>query len=209
MEGDSLRRLSGSLQKILLVIFILILIFPGNTFSEEPNNNRQRPTFSELSLEELVMLEVILVNVLGTHTHLESEWMVGYQFRTMNMGGNRSGRQDLSTSEVLSLFPVAPLAMTMDMHMPMVMYAPTDHITMMAMIPYVRKVMDHITRTGVRFTTQSEGWGDLQLTVLYTVYGNPGDTHRLALSGGFSVPTGSIKNKDFLASPSLGKFKFP
>ncbi len=208
MLNNKLSRFPDLPQKILLVILFLVLMFPGSAYSGDPETNH-RAALGDLSLDDLLKLEVTLVNVLGTHTHLEDEWMIGYQFKTMKMDGNRSGTQDLSVAEVHSPFAVAPLEMTMDMHMPMVMYAPTDHLTFMAMVPYIRKEMDHLTRTGVRFTTQSEGWGDLQLSSLYMVLGSPGDLHTLILNGGFSIPTGSIDKKDIQANPSLGELKLP
>ncbi len=40
--------------------------------------------------------------------------------------------------------------MDMEMHMLGVMYAPSDDVTLMAMVPFVRLDMDHRTRTGAR-----------------------------------------------------------
>ena len=62
---------------------------------------------------------------------------------------------------------VAPTKMTMEMHMLGVMYAANDDLTFMGMLPYVRLSMDHITRMGVKFTTDSEGIGDVKLSALY------------------------------------------
>ncbi len=95
------------------------------------------------------------------------------------------------------------------MHMAMLMYAPSDDLTLMAMLPYKRLAMDHITRTGIKFRTVSEGIGDLELSGLYTFFRREFDRHRLILTAGLSVPTGSIDEKDFLANPGLGKLKLP
>ena len=81
----------------------------------------------------------------------------------------------------------------------MLMYAPSDDLTLMAMITYIQLEMDHITRTGVRFTTRSEGFGDLNLGARYTVFRHNFDEHRVILSGAVSFPTGSIEEKDFKA----------
>ncbi len=154
-------------------------------------------------------LDVVLINVLGTHTHLKGEWMLGYSFMTMNMKGNRNGTQRLSTDDVLADFMVSPTRMRMAMHMTMLMYAPSDDLTLMAMLPYVRLSMDHVTRTGVGFTTESEGIGDVQIGALYTFFRRDFQAHRLIFSGRVSIPTGSINEMDFLANPAMGKQKLP
>ena len=192
---------------------LLGLLLPGSTAlagAKGADDSRPSPTeFSELGLEALLEVEVVPISVLGTHTHLEGEWMLGYQFMSMGMNGNRDGTRDLSDGDVLNDFPVAPTSMTMQMHMPMLMYAPSDDLTLMAMIPYIQLEMDHITRTGVRFTTQSEGFGDLNLGARYTAFRHDFDDHRVVLGGAVSFPTGSIDEKDFLADPSQGKQRLP
>ncbi len=192
---------------------ILGLLLPGSIAlagAKSADDPGQSPAdFSKLSLEALLKVEVVPISVLGTHTHLEDEWMLGYQFMNMGMNGNRDGNRDLSDGDVLNDFMVAPTSMTMQMHMPMLMYAPSDDLTLMAMIPYIELEMDHVTRTGVRFTTKSEGLGDLNVGALYTAFRHNFDEHRVILSGGVSFPTGSIDETDFLANPSQGKQKLP
>ncbi len=208
LENPSLRHF-----RTLFAGAILGLLLPGSTAlagAKGADDSRQSPTvISELGLEALLETEVVPISVLGTHTHLEGEWMLGYQFMSMGMNGNRDGTRDLSDGDVLNDFLVAPTKMTMQMHMPMLMYAPSDDLTLMAMIPYIQLEMDHITRTGVRFTTRSEGFGDLNLGARYTVFRHKFDDHRVILSGRVSFPTGSIDEKDFLANPSQGKQKLP
>lgn len=48
---------------------------------------------------------------------------------------------------------IVPTGMTMDMHMLGAMYAPSDRLTLMAMLPYIKKDMDHITFAGPEKTT--------------------------------------------------------
>lgn len=152
--------------------------------------------FTQLSFEELVEADAIALNVLGTHTHFAEEWMLGYQYMFMRMDGNRDGTDRVSSGEVLRDFPVTPTDMNMEMHMGEVMYAFTDNLTLMAMLPYIRLSMDHITRTGVRFTTTSEGIGDFRVKGIYTLYRNEFDRHRVLVSAGVSLPTGSIDKQD-------------
>ena len=95
------------------------------------------------------------------------------------------------------------------MNMAMLMYAPSDYLTLMATAPYIKKEMDHETTAGVRFTTRSEGIGDIEVKGIYTFYGEPDDKHRLMFAGGFSLPTGSIDRKDIQANPANGQQKLP
>ena len=73
----------------------------------------------------------------------------------MRMQGMRNGTDDLSAAEVLADFPVTPRAMDVDMLMLGAMYGVTDDISVMAMIPYLWKSMDHLTRMDQRSTL----WG--------------------------------------------------
>lgn len=61
------------------------------------------------------------------------KWMVGYQFMFEKMDGNLVGTGDISEANILQRFFAAPTDMTMQMHMGMVMYAPTDKLTLMAL----------------------------------------------------------------------------
>lgn len=115
-------------------------------------------------------------------------------FMHMEMDGNRDGTDSVSTAQVLAQFPVAPLAMDMDMTMFGLMYGVTNDVSVMAMVPYVEKSMPHVTRTGVRFSTASEGWGDVSVTGNWRVWQEGGQ--ELALSAGLSLPTGSTDERD-------------
>jgi hypothetical protein len=94
------------------------------------------------------------IGVMGDHTHDAGEWMLSYRYSRMEMGGNQDGTSDVSTEEVLNQFNVAPLDMTMEMHMFGAMYGLTDDLTLMGMLPYVEKTMDHINGMGAGFYHQ-------------------------------------------------------
>ncbi|MEM7555920.1 MAG: transporter [Cyanobacteria bacterium P01_A01_bin.84] len=134
------------------------------------------------------------ISVMGDHTHKKGEFMFSYRYMFMKMDGNRDGTDSLSNAQVLQDFMVTPDDMTMQMHMFGGMYAPSDNLTFMAMIPYVVKEMDHITRNGTRFTTNSEGFGDLKTSALYTILDK--NKQRVHLNFGLSFPTGSIGERD-------------
>ena len=134
------------------------------------------------------------IGLMGDHAHKKGEFMFSYRYMFMNMDGNRDGTNSLSDREVLQDFMVTPVDMTMQMHMVGGMYAVSDDVTLMAMVPYVSKEMEHLTRMGGRFTTNSEGFGDIKTTALYTIFNQ--DKQRVHLNLGASFPTGSINEKD-------------
>ncbi len=134
------------------------------------------------------------IGVMGDHTHKEGEWMASYRYATMHMDGNRDGTSDISNAEVLSNFMVTPTEMQMEMHMFGLMYGVSDRFTAMAMLPYIRKSMDHVTRSGAVFETESKGLGDIKLTGLYTIYER--GPHHWHINAGISLPTGEIDERD-------------
>lgn len=80
----------------------------------------------------------------------------------------------------------------MQMHMAMVMYAPTDKLTLMALFPYVRKEMNHVTTDGARLAERTDGIGDIELRGMYAVYETAEPRQWLLVSGGVGLPSGSI-----------------
>ena len=123
------------------------------------------------------------------------KWMVGYQFMFEKMDGNLVGTSDISEAKILKRFFATPTDMTMQMHMGMVMYAPTDKLTLMAVLPYIRKEMNHLTVDGARFAERTEGIGDIELRGMYSVYETKEPRQWFLLNGGVGLPTGSIDAK--------------
>ena len=133
---------------------------------------------------------------MGDHTHNEGEFMFTYKYMRMYMDGNRDGTNRLSTNDVLKDFFVTPTEMTTQMHMFNFMYGLNQTVTLTAMIPYVFKRMDHVTRTGVNFTTKTSGFGDIRLGSLVRLYAfeTPSlGSHRLHFNAAVGLPTGDIK----------------
>lgn len=187
---------------VVLLASLTIVGWSGNLAQAQDQTD-----LTKLSLEELLEVDVISTNVLGTHTHLAGQWMLGYSYMLTRMDGNRKSTKRVSVGEVLRDFETAPTEMTMEMHMPMVMYAPSDDLTLMAMLPIMRNSMNHITRGGVRFTERTAGIGDLYVNGLYTFYSYMKLEHRLVFNAGLTFPTGSINEKDFGPDRSLGKMR--
>ena len=128
------------------------------------------------------------------HQHQEGDWMFSYRFMVMSMKDNRNGTDRLGVSEVLANgsgdYRIAPIEMTMNMHMLGIMYAPSKNYTLMAMIPYIENSMDHVTAMGSKFSTKSSGLGDISLSI------NSANKRGFSWKLGMSFPTGSQDYKD-------------
>lgn len=147
------------------------------------------------------------VGVMVNHYHGKSEGMFSYRFMNMHMEGNRMGTDSLSVNDVAFGtglgFPVIPTRMDMQMHMFGTMYAPSDNLTLMVMLPYQNNTMDHVVAAGPppplaglagrTFTTESDGIGDLKLSGLIKLYNQ--NRHSLHLNLGLSLPSGSIDER--------------
>ena len=120
--------------------------------------------------------------------------MFSYRTMRMDMDGNRDDLKRVSTNGVLADFPVAPTEMDMEMHMLGAMWAPHQRVTLMGMLPIQRQDMDHRTRMGARFTTRTDGIGDVMVGGMIRLL--DAGPHHLHLNAGLSLPTGSIREKD-------------
>lgn len=144
------------------------------------------------------------IGVMADHTHEAGEVMFSYRYMYMDMDGSRDGTSDRNDREVLAAFPITPTKMQMTMHMLGAMYAPTDDLTLMAMVPALRGSMNHVNRMGVHFTTHTEAIGDTKLTGLFRLTHD--DNSQLHLNLGVSLPTGDINVKD---NTPLGRVRLP
>lgn len=161
------------------------------------------------------------IGVMGDHLHKKGEVMFSYRAMRMEMDGNRIGTDSVSPETIATTVPnrffgrpmqpptlrVVPTRMTMDMHMFGMMYAPTNNLTLMAMVNYIEKEMDHVTFRGPRgttrlgtFTTKSEGIGDTKIGGLYRLYDDPINHFHLNL--GVSLPTGRINKRGTVLAPT-------
>jgi hypothetical protein len=164
-----------------------------------PSPPAQQPhDLTGLSLEELSQLDIVQPNVLGGHTHIAKEIMFGYRYMHMNMSDLYQGSHQISPAEAFADgFSTIHSEMDMDMHMFEAMYAPTEQLTVMAMLPYKSESMLHLRQDGTHFTQSANGVGDLEVMALYTIFGDiHKGGHRLILNGGMSFPTGSINVTD-------------
>ena len=139
------------------------------------------------------------IGVMQDHTHNKGEFMFTYRYMYMYMDQMRNGTDNLTINDVLKDFAVTPKNMTTQMHMFSWMYGLNDTVTLMAMVPYLMKRMEHQNRAGVNFTTNSSGFGDIKLASLWRLYAfeTPSiGAHRWHLNTGISLPTGDINPTD-------------
>lgn len=153
------------------------------------------------------------LGVMGDHVHNTGEWMFSYRFMRMEMAGNLDGSDSISPAEITGSmmdpgpYMVAPLKMTMEMHMLGAMYASSDTLTLMAMLPLLNKSMDHRSRMGAEFTTETDGVGDVSLAALLRVYQAADKSAGVHLNLGVSLATGSIDERD--DTPAMANAKLP
>ncbi len=133
--------------------------------------------------------------------------MLSYAYRTMYMEGNRDGVNDVGVTQVLNDFMVSPTEMSMQMHMFGVMYGVTDRVMIMGMMPYKMISMDHINRMGSRFTTESEGIGDVKLSGIYTLHEQ--GSQKTLLNIGIALPSGSIDERGDTPNGEKQKLPYP
>ena len=143
------------------------------------------------------------IGVMADHSHKKGGWMLSVRYMNMQMKKLADGTAELSSQEVLAPggaydYLAAPTRMTTQMVMMGAMYAPIDRLTLMLMLPYTWKDMDHVVgrgpANGRQFTTETSGVGDLSLTAMVPVVKT--DEQRFLVNIGFSFPTGSIDEKD-------------
>lgn len=158
------------------------------------------------------------IGVMGDHLHKKGEWMFSYRRMHMVMDGNRIGDESVSDADILAVpnrfgpmpagLRVIPSKMTMDMDMFGFMVAPSDNVTLMAMLNFVEKEMDHTTYNAAgtavlgTFKAKARGIGDLPLTALIRLYDD--DVHHFHLNAGVSAPVGSIIKRDEIFTPMMG-----
>lgn len=156
------------------------------------------------------------IGVMGDHMHKKGEWMVSFRNMEMSMEGNLQGSDAISPDEIVTQISnpnappptvrVVPTKMTTSMQMLGLMYAPSDSLTLMAMLNYVQKEMDHLSYMGMmgtnqlgEFTTEASGIGDTKISALWRLMNNNG--HKVHLNLGLSLPTGSIDEQDDVLTP--------
>ena len=169
------------------------------------------------------------IGVMGDHTHHAGEWMLSYMFSRQAMSGLRNGRSPVSVDQAWMSYRMIPLNMKMDMHMPHVMYAPSDRVTLMLMGMWmehrmeVRMMNNLMARHGQDedvemgnghhahgFHTMGHtvsGWADTELSALLKV--SEGDRRQIHLNLGVGIPTGAVTTSDVRMVPEHARLGYP
>ena len=134
------------------------------------------------------------ISIMADHYHKKGEFMFSYRFMPMWMSGIFQGTNDIDNQTVYQHYNVVPQKMQAFMNMLGVMYAPINNLTLMLMVNYVSKSMDLRTKTGIEFTTKSNGFGDMSFTGIIKILNE--NRQSLQLNVGTSIPTGSIVKSD-------------
>ena len=136
------------------------------------------------------------ISVMADHTHHKGGVMFSYRYMTMDMRNLRQGSNDATIADAYANYMVAPIDMVMNMHMLGAMYAPSDKITIMAMVNYLENDMNLQMRNGNQFGTNTSGLGDVMVGALYSIF----NKNRRAMHAqlGVNIPTGSIEEKNVL-----------
>lgn len=139
------------------------------------------------------------ISVMADHTHHKGEIMFSYRYMTMDMRELVEGTNIITNEETHANYMIVPKNMTMNMHMLGAMYAPSDKLTFMVMVNYLRNDMtllmhNHDLETFDDFSTSSNGLGDIYISALHNLFNANRNTMHAQI--GVSIPTGSITKKD-------------
>lgn len=160
------------------------------------------------------------VGLPGRHLLPEGRVVLIYRAGAMAMSGIRRGTSDLDAATLVTTVSnafagmpgqpptirIAPVEMTGEMHMLGAMYGASKRLTLMGMVPYIRKSMTMRTHAGPvgatvlgQSTTTSDGLGDIRLGALWSLHDK--GRSRTTLGLGLSLPTGSISETGRMLSP--------
>lgn len=147
------------------------------------------------------------IMVMGDHMHKAGEFMVSARHMSMRMKGNIKGTNELSDAKVLAepnqhgapmTLRVVPQKMDMQMTMLGVMYAPSDAVTLLAMVMQMDNAVVLQSYQGMMgetpcassFISKSAGTGD---TIIGALFRGGETANRQWHSGlALSLPTGAV-----------------
>ncbi|WP_049723869.1 hypothetical protein [Gilvimarinus polysaccharolyticus] len=157
--------------------------------------------------------------VMADHTHAKGEIMTGYRYTYTSFNGVYQGSNEVGANELAAAgYSMMATAMSMEMTMLDIMYAPTDRLTLMLMPMYMTMSMDmDMTASDMTHDTMDmhssmdmhmdhghtghmshevDGIGDTNLSALYKLVAK--EHHTLIGTLGVNAPTGKsdLKNAD-------------
>ncbi|MGQ0636226.1 MAG: hypothetical protein ACT4QC_16555 [Planctomycetaceae bacterium] len=128
------------------------------------------------------------IGVFGDHTLKSGEVLLSYRFNNTIFSGLRDGTDDVSTGSVLNDYPFAPTRLQAQRHTLLLEYAPTDDLTLLALLPFWDFGMDFTSRTGQHLFDSNTDPGDVIVEALYVVW--RGERQQIHLNVGLQIPVG-------------------
>jgi len=160
------------------------------------------------------------ISVIGEQSYRKGDLLFSYQFSSMTMDDLGKANHRLPTSDTLAgsnkkaNYMVIPTEMKVDTHQFAFMYAPSDALTWMASLPFIKKNTNYLISPlhpidpDETFKTTASGVGDLKLFNLVNL--KRVKTGQLILGLGLSFPTGATDEADhILALPKREKTQLP
>lgn len=124
------------------------------------------------------------IGVMADHIHKKGEWMLSARAMTMSMNGPANTM-------------MGPQEMDMNMVMLGAMYAPSDRLTLAAMIGYRRKEMDMLMG-GMTSEGIGKGIGDAKVTAIMPIART--ENSRLLASAALVIPTGGHNDTNMMGA---------
>jgi hypothetical protein len=137
------------------------------------------------------------IGVMGDHYHKAGEWMISARYMRMRMSGNQNDDRSLNDSEIISLdnapgrmpakLSVVPEDMDMDMLMLGAMYAPSDRVTLMAMVMASRRDMQLTSYAPPAMMGMSDGMSAGGRDLVGSFSTSSSDIEAISISGLFRL----------------------
>lgn len=133
------------------------------------------------------------IGVTRDHIHKKGEIMASYRFSYAQMKGLRNGNDRLKTADVLSGYMMAPVKMTMKMHMIGAMYGISDQLTFSTMASIIEKDAENVNKMAKNSKRSTADVGDTKINGSYGFFNN--DYGKSQFNLALSLPTGNINKK--------------
>ncbi|MFN0054023.1 MAG: transporter [Planctomycetales bacterium] len=147
------------------------------------------------------------IGVYGDHTLEAGQFLVSYRYNSTTLDGLRDGTDNQSANSVLQDFPIVPLRGSSQRQTALLEYAPTDDLTLLALLPFWDIGLNQVTNTGSTIISSNSDPGDLILQALYVVW--RGDRQQVHLNLGLQFPTGVQESERFPPTPDSPDKSYP
>ena len=154
----------------------------------------------ELSLKQLLSLDLVEINAGDANTFYRGAWTVGYRYLYQQMRGYLDGKNRIAPESLLrnngGPYAIVQDEMMQELHVIEASYSLTDRLTILGGIPFIIQTTSHKRVPGPnafvaeQFDVTTRGLSDVSLKLAYTIV--QGDKHQIHGFAGLSLPTGSI-----------------